>query len=132
MTTIPEKDINISISSGTVVRVILFGVLIWLLYELRDLVAVLLVAIVIASAVEPATKWFERYRVPRVLGVLAVYLTTFVLIGAVFYFVMPPVISDLSGLASSIPDYLDRPFESTTISSFFQSRETSSIQAFES
>lgn len=115
------KNINISINSGTIIRVILFGILLWFLYVLRDLVGVLLASVVIASAIEPATRWFEKHRIPRTLGVLVVYLSVFVLIGAVFYFVLPPVISDLSGLASSIPQYLERPFESSGFSSFFSS-----------
>jgi predicted PurR-regulated permease PerM len=116
-----NKDAAISITSGTIIRVILFGILLWLLYYLRDIVAVVLASVVIASAVEPAARWFEKRRIPRILGVIFVYVFAFVIIGAIFYFIVPPVFSDLSGLTEAIPKYLERPFKSATLPSFFSS-----------
>jgi len=116
-----DKNMNINISSGTIIRVALFAVLLWLLYVLRDLVAVLLASIVIASAIEPAAHWFEKRRIPRTFGVLMIYVAAFVLIGAIFYFILPSVISDLSGLAATIPRYLEGELNFSRFSSFFSS-----------
>ncbi len=121
METKKERNIMISITSGTIIKVAIFAIVAWFLYMLRDTVAVILASIVIASAVEPAARWFENRRVPRVFGVLFVYLVSFLLIGAVFVFILPPVFSDLSGFTETIPSYLNKPFESATFSSFITS-----------
>lgn len=116
-----EKNIIISITSGSILKVLILAVVAWLLYMLRDTVAVILTAVVIASAVEPAARWFEDRRVPRVFGVLFVYLIASLILGAVFVFIFPPVLGDLSGFTETIPGYLNKPFESATFSSFITS-----------
>lgn len=101
------KRLTINVSAGTIVTAILFVVLAWLLFYLRDLVLIVLTAVVLASAIEPAVKWFMRYRLPRVLSVVLVYLIALALIFAMFYFFMPPILAEVSGLLSTLPDYID-------------------------
>jgi hypothetical protein len=57
----------IQISSGTIIKGLLIGIAFFAFYYLRDLVLVVLLAVIIASAVEPATQWFLRRGVPRIL-----------------------------------------------------------------
>ena len=47
------KEHSVTITTGTIVRALLFVALAWLLWYLRDIVLVVLTAVVIASAVEP-------------------------------------------------------------------------------
>ncbi len=89
-----------SVLKGALVLVGLFA-----LFLLRDLVLVVLAAIVIASAVEPATRWFMRYRVPRTPAVVAIYLCiAFVLFGVV-YLVLPSLLLDAAGFLAKVPSY---------------------------
>jgi len=103
----PDKQFNIAITTGTVVRVLLLFAIAWLLYLLLDLVLVVLTAVVIASAIEPAAKWFIKHKVPRTLAVLLVYLTFFAFFFGFFYFFVPPVLSDTAGFVTSVPSYLE-------------------------
>ncbi|MCH7529815.1 AI-2E family transporter [Patescibacteria group bacterium] len=98
---------TIEISSGTIIRIILFLILVALLYYLRDLVLIVLTAIVIASAIEPAAKWFMRYRFPRVLAVLVVYIIIVFFFLGLFYFFLPPILDEAAGFLSTLPTYLD-------------------------
>ncbi|MEX0916942.1 MAG: AI-2E family transporter [Candidatus Paceibacterota bacterium] len=99
--------LHISISTGTLVRAILLVLLVGLLFVLKDVVLVVLTAIVLASAIEPAVRWFMKYRIPRVIGVLLVYFLVFGLGIGFFYFFLPPLVNDLAGLLSVVPQYLD-------------------------
>jgi predicted PurR-regulated permease PerM len=96
-----------SITTGTIVKVLLLLALVWLMYLLLDLVLVVLTAVVIASAIEPATKWFMKKKVPRTLAVLVVYLIVLGLFFGFFYFFVPPVLADTAGFMSSLPAYLE-------------------------
>ena len=112
-----SEKVKIDISTSTLVRFFLLALFIWLLFTLRGVIAVLLTAVVIASSVDPAARWFMQYRIPRVLGVLFIYLSTFSALGFVFYLVAPPLISDLGAFLTELPEHISS-FEPTNILSF--------------
>lgn len=102
-----EKNFTIQISTGTIVRTILFVLLLGFLYLLRDLVLIILTAIVIASAIEPATNWFKRYKVPRIPAVLIVYILVVACLFGIFYLFIPATLDEASGLFATLPDYIE-------------------------
>jgi len=104
-----QKTNTIEISTGTIVKSVLFVLLLVGLYFIRDIVGVVLFSIVIASAIEPAAGWFEKKRVPRIIGVLFVYLIMFMILGGIFYMVVPTFFSEISGFAVALPRYLESP-----------------------
>jgi predicted PurR-regulated permease PerM len=95
----------VSISTGTVVRVLLILVLFAVVIILKNLVLVLLTAIIIASAVEPAASWFERRKVTRLLAVLLVYVLSALVVIGIFYFVMPKLFQELLAVLDSLQKY---------------------------
>jgi len=62
---------------------------------------------VIATAVEPVTAFFSRYKVPRVATVIMVYLGLIALLSAFFTLLFPPLIQETSGFLSTVPEYLE-------------------------
>jgi len=101
------KNILINISSGTIIRTILFLLLIVFLFFFRDLVLIILTAIVIASSVEPLAKWFMRMKIPRVLAVIFVYLGAIGLFVGLFMTFVPLILEEASNLSETIPQYMD-------------------------
>jgi predicted PurR-regulated permease PerM len=101
-----DRFLNISITSGTVLKVIGILTLAWLLFILRDVVLIVLTAIVIASAIEPAARALARWRIPRTISVLIVYAVLLSLFFAIFYFFLPSVLRDFTTFIGSLPDYL--------------------------
>ncbi len=102
-----DKPISINITAGTVLKVILLLAGAWLIYTLFDLVLVIITAIVIASAIEPAARWFTERKVPRVVAVLIVYLTFIAVIFSLFYFFVPVFLTEVAVLAASLSAYMD-------------------------
>lgn len=103
-----DKNITtIDITTFTFLRVILLGLLLAFLYYLRDIVAVVLFSIVIASAIEPAAHWFKRHHIPRLGGVIIIYLLAFTIIGGIFYLIVPPLFSEVSDFIATTPLLLD-------------------------
>ena len=103
----PNKDIHITINTGSIIRVIFLLILFALLYYVRDLLMVVLSAVVIASAMEPFTLWLGRHRVARLPAVILMYLALAGMIVAIFYFFLPPLLNDTSNFLASAPKYLD-------------------------
>lgn len=98
---------TISITTGTILKTLLILSGAWLLFYLRDLVLVVLTAIVISSAMEPAIKFFTRWRIPRLLGVITIYLSLFLFVFSIFYFFVPLLMADLVEFISNLPQYLE-------------------------
>ncbi len=102
-----NPNTTISITTGTILKVLLLLIGAWLLYYLRDLILVVLTAVVIASAIEPAVRALSRRKVPRLLAVLFIYLVLFGFFVAMFFFFVPSVLEDVATFISSLPSYLD-------------------------
>ncbi|OHA83486.1 MAG: hypothetical protein A2937_00045 [Candidatus Yonathbacteria bacterium RIFCSPLOWO2_01_FULL_47_33b] len=98
-----EKDTIISITAGTIVKGIAILVGFWALYLLRDLVLVILTAVVLASSIEPAVKFLGKYRVHRIPAVLGVYVTLTGLFVGLFYAFVPPLLGEVYDFANRLP-----------------------------
>lgn len=102
-----ERIMNISITPSTVIKTIVILVLAALLYQLIDIVLIVLVAITIASAIEPGVAALVEYRIPRVLSVILIYLLMFSVFFVLFYFFLPSVLEDFATFISQLPTYLE-------------------------
>lgn len=96
-----------SITTGTIIKTLVILAGAWLLYQLLDLVLVILTAVVIASAIEPGIRALSRYRVPRLLGVILIYLLLITFFLGIFYFFLPLILEDLATFLTALPTYLD-------------------------
>lgn len=103
----PERHFSVSITSGTIITAILLGALVAVLFYLSDLVLVLLTAIVLASAAEPAVKWFIKYKIPRALSVLLVYVLVFGSLFGIVYLFIPPILDEAANFTQSFRTYLE-------------------------
>lgn len=102
-----SQQILINITTGTIIRSILLVLLVAVLFYLRNLVLIVITAVVIASAIEPPTKWFVKYKFPRVVAVMIVYLLFLSFLLSFFYFFIPPVLSEMINFLGVLPSYLD-------------------------
>ncbi|HYF13062.1 MAG TPA: AI-2E family transporter [Candidatus Paceibacterota bacterium] len=124
------KSISVTITPGTVfiVLIILAGAA--LVFYLRDLVLIVLTAIVIASAMEPGIAGLMRRGIPRLLSVLLMYLTVATVFFGVLFFFIPPILSDAAAFITQLPATLNTlnlaeatggflPWSSVTESAYF-------------
>lgn len=102
-----SKDISITITAGTITKTVLIGLFFVSLYLLRDLVLVLLTAVVLASAIEPATRWFGRYGISRIPAVILVYLAIAAIVVSIFYFLVPPLLDEAGAISAILPQYVE-------------------------
>lgn len=99
-------DKIIQISSTTIIKALIIGAVFAALYYLRDIVLVVILAIIIASAVEPGAQWFLRRKVPRILAVLLIYFSAVIFLVGVFYFLFLPLLNQSANFLSTLPGYL--------------------------
>ena len=63
-----SRPVSITITPGTVATVVFVLLGFWVAYYLRDVILIVLTAVVLASAIEPATLYLMRVGLPRVLS----------------------------------------------------------------
>lgn len=97
------KEINVSITPGSIVTVFLFGILAALLWFLRDIVLIVLTAVVIASAIEPGIVSLRRYRINRVFSVILIYLSVAAVFFGIIFLFIPPLIDDAVSFLTRLP-----------------------------
>ncbi len=114
----------INIGIGTIVKTIVIILLFALLFILKDLVFVLLMSIVVASAIEPATQWFVRRNVPRLFAVILIYFTIAVCFAGIVLFLLLPLLSESSDFLKNSSTYFNPSIVSDTIANndFFSSQ----------
>ncbi len=98
---------RIEITSGTIGKGILFVVLAIAVFALKDVILVVLTAIVIASAIEPGVVWLINRGIPRIFSALIMYGIIAGLLISTFYTLVPQLLQDTSQFLNSVPTYLD-------------------------
>ena len=117
---------KIDISHRTVVFVTIFILSLWVIYLIRDLLIILFVAIILMSALEPLVNFFNKFKIPRALGIAITYIIIIGIIGGILATVLPPLVEQSSKLIVTLPPLLGQIFNITHIDkSVFQSELTS-------
>lgn len=88
-----------------ILKIVITVLSLWVLWLLRDLVLILLLALVLASAMEPMVDYFKLKRVPRSLSVLAVYVVVLGFFGLMIALITPIIIDQFSAISSNLPNY---------------------------
>jgi predicted PurR-regulated permease PerM len=102
---------KIDISSSSIWRFVLIVAVIWFVYVIRWLVLLLFGAVILSAAVQPIANRLEKFKIPRAVSVLVVYLVAAALLGLVITLVIPPLIEQTQSLLSSSPQLLMRAEE---------------------
>lgn len=119
-----SKTVKLSISNGSIIRVILFGVVFFALIKLANIILILLTSIVIASFIGFAAKKMKKYVKNRTLAVSLIYIGSFgVIVGLLAVFV-PVFIQEMSTLVVQLGKYIPN----TSILNTFQPDTLSGAQ----
>jgi predicted PurR-regulated permease PerM len=97
----------IEISTRTILKVLLLLLSLAAVYYVRDVILILLLSIVIASAIDPGVRKLQHLRFPRPLAVLSIYILTISVFVLVFYLLVPPFINELQNFATAFPMSLE-------------------------
>ncbi|PIR13306.1 hypothetical protein COV49_02690 [Candidatus Falkowbacteria bacterium CG11_big_fil_rev_8_21_14_0_20_39_10] len=107
----PKKYLNIHISTLTILKVIFILIAFYFLYLVKDILAIMFVSLVLASALSPSVDWMQRRRIPRPLGIVFIYLTLLIIISSAVYLIIPPIIEQINDLSKNFPYYFEKIME---------------------
>lgn len=101
-----KQSVDVNIGTSTIVRIVFVLLFFVSLYLLRDVLVIILFSIIIASAVSPFTDWLEKKKIPRLLGVLGLYLVFFSLVTFLLSLIVPIVSLEISQLSQALPKFV--------------------------
>jgi predicted PurR-regulated permease PerM len=100
-----------AVSSRLIAKVVLVACAVlaglYLLYLLRSVLGLLLIAVFFALAIAPAVNALDRRRVPRWAAILLVYLGIASAIFGIGLLVVPPMVDGVDQLSEDLPGYVD-------------------------
>jgi len=103
-----DKNITINISTLTILKILLIFLILTFLYLIREVVALIFVSLILASALDPWVDWLYKKKIPRGFSILAIYLVIFSVIGLAIYLVIPPVANEIKDISQNFPVYYEK------------------------
>ena len=77
----------------------------WLLYRFYQVIFILFIAIVIGTVIRPVVNWLYQRGLPRIAGVILVYLLLLILLTGFLWLLFPVIFEQSSTLAREVPGY---------------------------
>ena len=103
-----DKSININISTITIVKTLALFLLLYFLFLIKDILAVLFVALILSSALDPWVDWMQDRRIPRALGVFIIYGILFLIMSGAIYLIIPPISEQMIEMTGDFARYADK------------------------
>ncbi|MEM9213085.1 MAG: AI-2E family transporter [Cyanobacteria bacterium P01_F01_bin.150] len=94
---------RIAISLTTLILIPLVVLLLVVLWQLRSLIVLLMISVVLAAAIAPIVEWAEKWRIPRWLSVIIIYLSIIGGVIGIAVLIGPTVFEQLQLLFRQIP-----------------------------
>lgn len=99
------QDINIRISTIALIKIVVVALALVTLYIIRDIVLMLVVAMILASSMDPLVDWlYRKAKFPRGLSVILVYIVFLGFLGLVIYFLIPPMVEEFKQLSGRVDE----------------------------
>jgi predicted PurR-regulated permease PerM len=81
------------------------GLAFWLLYRFNQVVFILFIAILMGTVIRPAVTWLHHRGLPRMAGVILVFLMGLALFIGFMLLLFPIIIEEGTAIASAVPGY---------------------------
>lgn len=104
-----QRHLTISISTLTMIKVVVVFLGLAFVYAVRDVIGLVLVSFVLASALTPTVDWMDRkFKIPRVFGLIIVFVLLFGIVALCFALLIPRVVTEVGDIANNFPQYLSK------------------------
>ncbi len=103
-----QTTTRITLTTASLVRILVVLVLVYFAWLIQDILAILFIALVLSSAIDPWIDWLQKKGIPRPLGISMIYILFLAVIAFVIYLIIPPIASQFSQLSQDLPSYLER------------------------
>lgn len=98
----------LDISWKTIFKIILTGFSLYFIFRLRDILVLVMFALIISILFNPAIEFLQRYKIPRILAAILIYIGIFGILGLFIYLTIPIFVAELKQFSQFFPQYFDK------------------------
>lgn len=99
---------RISITTETLVRIVVVGIIIWAAYSARSVLLLVFISLLFATVLLPVTTEMERIKLPRSLSVILLYLVAIAAVVGIGFALAPLLADEVVQIAQNFGSYWDR------------------------
>lgn len=99
---------KIEISTKTIIFITVFVAVIWFIFQIKDILLGLFIALILMSCINPAVRKLERFKLPRWLAILFIYIFVILIIGLSLGWLVPPLIEQTTIFINNIPAFFQQ------------------------
>ncbi len=103
-----DKHVTINISTATIFKFFVIIAVLAIVYLLRDVLMIILVSVILASALNPWVNSLQRKKVPRLVAAILIYVLFFGSFIAILMVLVPPIANQISEIATHFPQYYNQ------------------------
>jgi len=116
---IPQK---IEVSHRTIIFTVFFLVFLLFLYQARHVLLLLFIAIILMSALSPIVDRLQRYKIPRSLAIILLYILIWSGISFGVASLVPPLVEQSGRFINTLPQVIESVSRGTLNLSLFDSQ----------
>lgn len=121
---------ELTISWGTLWKVLLMVAFVAIAYVSRSVLLAALLAIIVSAALDPFVTYLERKRIPRIIGTLAIYIIAVFIIALIMYIVVPIFLVQLNSFIVNSQETVGSLVSATGINTSIFDTITGAINQF--
>jgi predicted PurR-regulated permease PerM len=103
-----DEQKKLDISWGSIFKIFFTVLLFYLVYRTRNILILFIFALIISVLFTPAIDFLARKKIPRILAIILVYFSIFLVIGALIYFIAPIFIYETQQFTQLFPQYFEK------------------------
>ena len=97
---------KIEIKTTTILKFLGIIIALVLLWYLKSILMLLFVVLIIVASLAPIVDFGEKYKIPRVLSTIVIYLLFLGLVTLLAYLIIPPLVNQIVDFANQVPKYI--------------------------
>ena len=98
----PEGPRQVTVSTVTFLKAVLVVLALGFLWFIRDVLAILVAAVLLAALIEPFADWCSHRHIPRGLGVISIYVVLGAVLATAGVLIIPVVVTQSATLISTL------------------------------
>lgn len=118
---------SIEISHRTIFFIAGFLLIVWLLFQIKEVILLLFIAIILMSALAPLIETITKRKIPKVVAIAVSYLLIIALLAFLLFLIIIPLKNQTTSLVSALPQTAERLLPSLGIDRSLLQQELSSF-----
>ncbi len=103
-----KQPIVVNVSTLTFFKVIAVLLILGFVWIVRDILFLLLIAIVLAAAFDPWVDWFQTKKIPRSISILGIYIVLLSIFSLAIGLMVPVVLEQANELIKNLPNFINQ------------------------